>query len=134
MNRAELAQSLFERIEQSVRVEPVTNPGWHGEPNKCHENVERWIAQHPTDQAIRGYLVTTANEVGALFDLHSVVQREDGSMVDVTPLPYSCSFIKLDLTDDQFEMCRKHLNQIPYSIGDGSDFWSIPMTDSRGQF
>ena len=67
MTGLELAKSLFGRIDQAVRIEPIADPEWLGLPNKCHENVERWIAIHPTDRPVRGYLVTSPTEFGALF-------------------------------------------------------------------
>jgi hypothetical protein len=102
MNGVELGRSLFEEIDQAVRVEPVADPDWHGLPGKCHENVERWVALHPTDRPVRGYLVSSPSKIGAVFDLHSVVQRRDGSLVEVTPLAYQCTFIRHEMSDNQF--------------------------------
>jgi hypothetical protein len=117
MNPMALAKTLFERLDQAVRIEPVSDPSWHGLPGKCHDNVEKWIALHPSDRAFRGFLITPIFS-GALFDLHSIVQRQDGSLVDVTPLAYPCRFIRYELSVAQFEACRKHCNQLPYSTID----------------
>jgi len=131
MTGLELARSLFEQLDQAVRVEPVTDPDWQGEPGKCHENVERWIALHPADRPVRGYLVTPLSDFGAIFDLHSLVQRQDGSLADVTPLQYPCRFNRYEMSDNQFEACRTHFSQLPYTSADLSDFWAMPLTDDE---
>jgi hypothetical protein len=132
MNGLELAKSLFEKIDQAKHVESVSDPNWQGEPTKCHQNVERWIASHPADRPVRGYLVTSPNEYGALFDLHSVVLRQDGSLIDVTPLDYRCPFIMYDMSDAMFRECRKSLSQIPYCTID--EFLMMPVNDNGHQF
>ncbi len=118
MNGVEFARSLFERLVEAIFVDPVTDLAWQGDFNKCHENVERWIAFHPEDRAVRGYLVTSPIEFSALFDLHSVVERKDGSLIDVTPLRYRLPFIQCSLSDNQFEACKRHFNQLPFMVED----------------
>jgi hypothetical protein len=116
MNGVEFARSLFERLDEAVYVDPVTDPTWQGDFNKCHENVDRWIALHPEDRSVRGYLVVSATEFSALFDLHSVVERKGGPLIDVTPLRYRLRFIQCSLSDNQFEACKRYFNQLPYII------------------
>lgn len=134
MTGLELARDLFGRLDQAMRVEPVTDPDWQGEPGHCHENVARWIALHPTDRPVRGYLVSSPSEVGAVFDLHSVVQREDGSLVDVTPLQYQCAFIRYEMSDDQFDECRRHLSQIGHPPVELADLELMSSTDEEPEF
>jgi hypothetical protein len=131
MNRDELGRSLFEQLDQGVFVESVTDPDWQGEPGKCHENVERWIALHPADRPVRGYLVTPLSDFCAIFALHSLVRRQDGSLVDVTPLEYQCRFIRYEMSDRQFGECKRHLGQIVYLPMDWADFLAMPVTDDE---
>jgi hypothetical protein len=56
---------------------------------------------------------------GPLFDLHSVVQRQDGPLIDVTPLQYPCRFVRCELSNNDFESCKKHLGQISYVTENG---------------
>jgi hypothetical protein len=34
--------------------------GFRAEPSKCHDNVNRWCREHPSDKPIRGWLGTRA--------------------------------------------------------------------------
>jgi hypothetical protein len=133
MNGVELGQKLFDKLDQAIQIKSVDDPAWHGLPNKCHENVERWIALHPEDRPIRGYLIVSATDFSALFDLHSIV-RKDGSLVDVTPLAYPCRFIQFDMSNNQFEVCKRHFNQIPHVTWDASDLRMLPSIEDEGQF
>jgi hypothetical protein len=48
----------------------------------CHNNVDAWIAAHPEDQAVRGWITWYNSVVTA----HSVVCSHDGKLFDITPL------------------------------------------------
>jgi len=48
--------------------------------DKCHDNVSRWLEEHPTHRAARGWIAST----DWLFDRHSVVDTGNG-LLDVTP-------------------------------------------------
>jgi hypothetical protein len=53
--------------------------------DKCHDNVSRWLQQHPTHCAVRGWIAST----NWLFDQHSVVDTGNG-LLDVTPRVADC--------------------------------------------
>ena len=90
MNRPEFAKHLYDRMKRAQIIQPIDDPAWNGEANKCHENVKRWIGLHPNHRPVRGYLITSASEVGAMFELHSIVQHDDATIVNVTPLALPC--------------------------------------------
>jgi hypothetical protein len=117
-----------------VPVDPVADPAWLGEKNKCHENVEKWIALHPQDRAIRGYLVSPQTEFSAaVFDLHSVIQLRDGSLVDVTPLCYPLLFVRHDMSEEQFQYCKGHFGQLQHLTEDAG-FEQAPEDDEGPSF
>lgn len=134
MKRGEVASSLFERLGQGMFIEPVTDPDWVGLPNNCHENVKAWIALHPRDRTIRGFLVTPLSGGGTIFDLHSVIQREDGSLVDVTSLPYRLRFIRYEFSENEFEENKWHLARMVHPPMMLSDFWAMPAADDGPEF
>ena len=68
--------------------------------SKCHDNVNRWCHENPGHRPLRGWLVTST-----LFDKHSVVDRGESALLDITPLDgrsYSY-FLPHDGTEDEFE-------------------------------
>jgi hypothetical protein len=81
-----LAAILRERLKRG-EVERVLHAtakdlnGFQAEASKCHENVNRWCAQNPGHQPVRGWIITST-----LFDKHSVVDRGAEGLLDITPL------------------------------------------------
>lgn len=57
------------------------------ERNKCHENVDRFVAENPVYKAVRGW--TSINDW--IRDAHSIVEGPSGERFDITPFePESC--------------------------------------------
>jgi len=54
-------------------------------PNKCHDNVDRWVREHPADACVVGWLATPLWGGGHQLDRHSVVKTPDG-LIDITPM------------------------------------------------
>jgi hypothetical protein len=50
------------------------------EPAKCHDNAQRWVADHPGWSVVEGWIA----ETDWLFVKHSVVADPHGSLVCVT--------------------------------------------------
>ena len=114
MDRNALAKALFESLCEAKRFEKVADPKWDGVVGSCHENVDRWIAMHPDDRPVRGYSVISSTDSFAHFDLHSVVERRDGSLIDVTPPPYCHPFIMRPMSETDFNVCKRYFSQITY--------------------
>ena len=70
--------------------------------HNCHENVDRWVSENPSDRAIRGWLVAS-NASGAILDKHSVVCSGDGAWFDVTPLNHPTPFVAHPGTEAEFQ-------------------------------
>jgi hypothetical protein len=67
-------------------------------PNQCHQNVNRWIAENPRCNRIRGWLITSR----FIYDKHSVVE-DNGSLYDITPRAYpSIPFLPYTGPDTEF--------------------------------
>jgi len=74
--------------------------GFTSSHSKCHDNVNRWCHENPGHRPLRGGLVTST-----LFDKHSVVDRGESALLDITALDgrsYSY-FLPHDGTEDEFE-------------------------------
>jgi hypothetical protein len=57
------------------------------ERNKCHENVDRFVAENPDYKAVRGWISINA----WIRDAHSIVEGPGGERFDITPFePESC--------------------------------------------
>jgi hypothetical protein len=67
--------------------------------DKCHNNVSRWLEEHPTHRAVRGWIAST----DWLFDQHSVVDTGKG-LLDVTPrvADFRLRFIRHPGSEDDF--------------------------------
>jgi hypothetical protein len=82
---AEYLSSICAGLPQAVHIpyRVVSPKEWHPEPTKCHDNVDRWVKEHPRHKAVHGW-VTAGSK--SLLTLHSVVKGEDGRLFDITPL------------------------------------------------
>lgn len=57
-------------------------------PHECHRNAEAWVALHPAHRVVRGWLVYdySLSAVPMMrFQAHSVVEDDEGQLIDVTP-------------------------------------------------
>jgi hypothetical protein len=78
---------------------------WKPESRACHSNVETWIRHSPAHKRVRGLLLQ-----GPFFNFwrvlaHSLVQVEDGSLVEITPQEGNQlhPFVRHLGTEDEFE-------------------------------
>ncbi|WP_421847976.1 hypothetical protein [Novosphingobium sp.] len=67
------------------------------ERNRCHDNVDRWVAENEGAVAVRGWLINDAT-----VDLHSVV-RNQGQTFDITHRDSSW-FLPLEGGEAEFAM------------------------------
>jgi hypothetical protein len=77
----DLVKSVKRRASLMVRpATPAEMGSFEAKEADCHRNVERWILDHPRHRHARGWLVMP----GGHFVRHSVVQFEDGRLVEIT--------------------------------------------------
>lgn len=95
---------------RAVRFADGTEP----EAHRCHENVDRWVSEGRRRIAVRGWLVSSWNEYGGVFDAHSVV-KEGLSMFDITPLRASLKFISHRGSEENFLTLRARQAQFVYT-------------------
>jgi hypothetical protein len=112
-----LATSLYARRQEAVVVPYEPQPMTSGPASEhwCHENVDRWVLEHPDHRPVRGWLVFdwTGNELGVRilslplcrFTAHSVVETPDGRLFDLTPSRASqrYPFLRHHEADGDFE-------------------------------
>ena len=65
-------------------IEVVRLPGWEPKPACCHENVDAWVRANPGSKSIRGWLIQGGCDPTFIIAAHSIVQRRDGSLIDIT--------------------------------------------------
>jgi hypothetical protein len=105
-----LRQCLYERRHEAVMVPFEARTLESGSPSyhNCHNNVDRWVREHPNDKAVRGWFVNDVNADGlwpaCYFIAHSVIKDSTGRLIDITPnrasQPYP--FLQHDGPEDQF--------------------------------
>jgi hypothetical protein len=90
MDLAECAERIFARRSEAVLPvnRAVSLPGWRPQPNQCHDNVLAWVSATPKHKHVFGYLLFDYRELGFwTLRPHSLVEFEDGTLVDITPRP-----------------------------------------------
>jgi hypothetical protein len=80
----ELAKKLHELfVAGQAEVVPGASAAELGKfipGDKCHDNVSRWLEEHPTHRAVRGWIASN----DSWFDQHSIVDIGNG-LLDITP-------------------------------------------------
>jgi hypothetical protein len=86
-------------------------PDWLPRPKFCHDNVAAWVSRSPQHKHVRGYVIFDLRSILGIWQVqaHSVVELEDGRLIDITPSgvsrPYP--FVRHIGTDEEFaEMVR----------------------------
>ncbi|MDH4745886.1 hypothetical protein OMP43_17815 [Sphingomonas sp. CBMAI 2297] len=49
----------------------------------CHANVDRWVAEHPRLEAVRGWLVSDYGTT-CMFEAHSIARLPRGRLIEIT--------------------------------------------------
>lgn len=107
----ELANQIHRRREQARFVRSA--PHALAQFNECHANAERYVAENPQCRVIRGWLLEDFSDF-SYFNAHSVVQLEDGSLLDPTPLRRVCLFLPHWGTEDEFAVLRHNRPRVQY--------------------
>jgi hypothetical protein len=103
--------ALFE-LRVVARVVPFTAMSFvNGEKPElahCHKNVDRWIAEHPTDTPIRGWLILSESEIACCFAAHSIIKSASGNAFDITPVigERYARFLRHPGTEEEFWQFR----------------------------
>jgi len=87
---------LFGQRGSAERLDPravVYRDGSSPKPARCHENVDRWVDEHPDCAAVRGWLIETETADHATFVAHSAVNAGRGPLVEIT-LPSAIRFLR----------------------------------------
>jgi hypothetical protein len=111
---------LLKHVDSAVSVpsHPARLDGRELQRNKCHDNVDSWVQQHPERKAVRGWLFWPANEAGRYrFMAHSVVE-ENGELFDITPIDENerkgLVFLKHLGTEADFEPMKTVCSDVLY--------------------
>lgn len=107
-----LLKGLYRRLAEAV-VAPfvgVSIGDWKPSEGLCHHNVTAYVEEDKDCRAVRGWLVFNYNKdtMGLVpvvrFTAHSLVERKDGSLIDITPSRASqrYPFLRHDGTEDEF--------------------------------
>jgi hypothetical protein len=77
----------YRRGESKIvpHASPTDLGHFRGERSKCHDNVDRWCQAHPNDLPVRGWLATDM-VLGAMFERHSIINRSQTGLLDITPM------------------------------------------------
>jgi hypothetical protein len=106
----ELCLSLLQRLNEATVINhrTVRIGDWTPERRHCHENVTIWIESNPQQKPIRGFLCFTFDGLLGFvqFQPHTVVEVEDGTLIDITPNDASQEypFLRHTGTADEFEV------------------------------
>jgi hypothetical protein len=84
MDKQAYVNEVCDRYRKAAKVafDPQKAAANNSKVGDCHNNVDLWVAAHPEDQAVRGW-ITWYNSV---VTSHSVVRSRAGKLFDVTPL------------------------------------------------
>ena len=99
------------------------------EIGRCHDNVDRWVAEHAGDRALRGWITWHAVINGVRLTAHSVVMGSDDRPFDITPLSDEglrawLTFVPHVGDDVSFARMREVMNSFDCLTGEGT---SIPL-------
>jgi hypothetical protein len=90
MDLVEYAKGVLARRSDGILAvnRSVSLPGWTPQTNYCHDNVHRWVSATPEHKHVFGYFICDYLELGLwVVRPHSLVEFEDGTLVDITPRP-----------------------------------------------
>jgi hypothetical protein len=80
---------------------------WEPQPKHYHANVAAWVSRCPQHKHIRGYGIFDLRLLYGVWQVHahSVVELEDGRLIDITPSGVSqlYPFVRHLGTDEEFE-------------------------------
>jgi hypothetical protein len=91
----EVVRVLYSRLDESLclKRKTVGAEGWKPKRHHCHNNVRAWVMMVPTDKHVFGYVFFNLSEFGFVrFTAHSVVERENGELWDITPHDASADY------------------------------------------
>jgi len=83
----------------------VSLPDWTPQMNQCHDNVRKWVSAMPQHKHVFGYLICDYLPIGHwVVRPHSLVEFEDGTLVDITPrpIPWQYPFVRHLGSEEEF--------------------------------
>ena len=88
-----------------VPFREVTLGDWSPTVQHCHDNVFKWVEEHPEHAVVHGWLYMGDQPGVVRFVAHSVVRGEDGALFDITPKGPTLAnypFLESDLDTDRY--------------------------------
>lgn len=136
MDTQRLAAWLYDNLPGQY-VEPVGDkiPGWSPAAGGCHENVTRWLSNHPGYTAVRGWLNVSflAPQNRRRFGSHSLVADPRGRLLDITlsAADGRYGFIRHPGSEAEFvtEVIAKRLTTIDHQLGPDIAWLATPPAD-----
>jgi hypothetical protein len=108
-----LARALYTRRHEALTIpfEGQTMSSGAPQEHECHNNTDRWVLENPGHKSVRGWMVFDWHQTTAgwwpicHFAAHSVVERPDGSLFDLTPskAEQRYPFLRHDGPEGEFE-------------------------------
>lgn len=129
-----LADQLYDvPVHASTSASQLT--GWEPVPADCHGNADRWVAAHPGDTAVRGWLHEPFADQPHRFVAHSLVRTTTGALVDVTlPAgPQPLRFLTHPGSDSDFFSflrCPLPFPVLAAPVADFDEFLIVPFDDA----
>ena len=115
---ARRSEAVFVPLREVGMRSDDGTPDWHPQPKFCHDNVATWVAKSPEHKHVRGYVLFDFRFLLGVWQVqaHSVVELEDGTLIDITPSGVSrlYPFVRHTGTEDEFEeMARAMRVDVP---------------------
>ena len=116
-----------------------TMEDWVAQEGECYRNVDEWVSKNPDVRAVRGWLVFDIGEAsqGLLpltrFTPHSVIEEDDGSLVDLTLSRASrrYPFLRHDGTKEEFDSLVGSLMMVHLDYFPGRDEVRMSVADEK---
>lgn len=84
----------------------------------CHANVDRWVAESPACESVRGWAISARMGDAIMLEAHSIVRDADGALADITlkVTDQRAPFIAHLGSEQEFEAAREVVNQIAWPL------------------
>ena len=73
-----------------VEFRKLSMGDWVPLVSECHKNVDKWVQEHPSHRAVKGWVAykqcVLGENLGWELAAHSVVCDENGDLFDITPI------------------------------------------------
>jgi hypothetical protein len=108
MDVVEYAKGIVARLPEASTATNVSVAigGWRPRPKNCYDNVRLWVQSTPAHKHVIGYVIFDYRHVNGCWRVqaHSLVEWDDGGLVDITPAETSKQhpFVRHTGTGEEF--------------------------------